>query len=192
MVAIVSTHPLSFFNNYRLHRQHCIRIRTHGARLGRLLYTQGAPSLESVTLDMIQTTGLHSQACSTSHSCFPLTLQPWSMHQSGSSQSNLYHKLIDWSTHFVSSFRGYDVIGYVVTFLISNVMVCSIFLYKRATPLTKPPRHVDCMFSPSSQTILILMPSAGPLQRYSNKRIRLKRSNHIRCSCESATRTSLG
>jgi len=48
----------------------------------------------------------------------------------------------------VSSFRGYDAIGYLITFVILNVMVCSIFL--RTRPLTKLPGHVGCMFRPKS------------------------------------------
>ena len=68
------------------------------------------------------------------------------MHQSGSSQS--IPQSIDSLTHFVSSFRGYDVIGYVITFLISNAMVFVIPVRKHTSPLTKLPRPVDCMFSP--------------------------------------------
>jgi len=147
MVAIVS-HLISFSINTQV--KYIASIVSGYGPLEHTLenyFSRKVCPFESVTLITVQTTGLLSQACSTSHSCFSSMLERCSMHQSGLPPLNLYQS-INWLRNFISSFRGYDVIGYAAIVVISNTMVCSILIHKHTPSLIKPSRHVDCMFLP--------------------------------------------
>ena len=204
MVVIVSILSLLFLSNpHSLHRQHCIRIRTHGERLGKLLFTQGARHLPRFELVTLIYHGSRNWAACSGLLYFPLmfSLNAAALINASVgfvSQLNLYHKSIDRLIvvfrQFVPHVRYHRLrchLSHIKHYGMFNFLPIKAYPW----PLTKLPRPVDCKFSPSSQPNTKYKYQALPrFQRYSNKRIRLKRPTSIWYVCKSATRawTPLG
>ena len=141
MVVIVSIRPLSFLNNHTGSPALCPDTAL-GAWLEKLLFTQGA--LTSIWVGHTYH-GSNNRAACLGLLYFPLM---FSLNAGALIIASVrfvrrvyYHKSIDMWRQFVPRIRCHR-------FVISNVMVCSIFL--RTRPLTKLPRHVGCMFRPKS------------------------------------------